>query len=273
MIDDNDVMARYIKLTVLATEKVGLLAAVWNIKVYSELFEIPLQLKSKTSNTKPATASTHNKIIDINAEKLTNNALTTVSNKGSISGTFIKSGDVSVSTDKDTGKKVFEFKKGALVLDQPVPKNLAWNGSFTVATWVKNPEISKEGEFLASWCDRHAFNLANSYNALVYNSGHYGAVAHLDGHFDMRYKSLPEANKWHHIVVTFDGVVEKIYVDGVLDNSQNMLLSSAIDNAKIIIGASDIGEHYSGFMASLEMYDYALRDEEIKKIMAETNPK
>jgi hypothetical protein len=52
-----------------------------------------------------------------------------------------------------------------------------------------------------------------------------------------------------------------------------MLLSSAIDNAKIIIGASDIGEHYSGFMASLRMYDYALDSEGIKKLMIETAPK
>ncbi|HEX9601469.1 MAG TPA: family 43 glycosylhydrolase, partial [Mariniflexile sp.] len=272
MIDDNNVLARYVKLTVLATEKVGLLAAVWNIKVYSDLFEIPLQLKNKASNEPPAAVSTHKKIIDITAEDLNTDVLTKVVNKGSISGIFSKVGDVSVSTDKDTGKKVFEFKKGALVWDQPVPKNLAWNGSFTIATWVKNPEISKEGEFLASWCDRHAFNLANSYNALAYNSGHYGAVAHLDGHFDMRYNTLPKANEWHHIVVTFDGVVEKIYVDGVLDNSQNMLLSSAIDNAEIIIGASDIGEHYSGFMASLRMYDYALNQHELNKLMQETKP-
>lgn len=273
MIDDNDVSARYIKLTVLATEKVGFLAAVWNIKVYDDLFEIPLQLKNKKSNTEPAVVSTHSKIIDITAEGLTINALTAVPNKGSISGAFVKVGDVSVSTDKDTGKEVFEFKKGALVFDQPVPKNLAWNGSFTVATWVKNPEIANEGEFLASWCNRREFSLANSYNALAYNSGNYGAAAHLDGHFDMRYKTIPKANEWHFIVLTFDGVVEKIYVDGVLDNSQNMLLSSAIDNAEIIIGASDIGENYSGFMASLQMYDYALSDEEIKKMMKETNPK
>lgn len=273
MIDDNDVSARYIKLTVLATEKVGLLAAVWNIKVYCDLFEIPLQLKNKKSNTEPAAVSTHSKIMDITAEGLTNNALPTVPNKGSISGAFVKVGDVSVSTDKEAGKKVFEFKKGALVLDQPVPKNLAWNGSFTVAAWVKNPEIAKEGEFLASWCNRREFSLANSYNALAYNSGDYGAAAHLDGHFDMRYRTIPKANEWHFIVLTFDGVVEKIYVDGVLDNSQNMLLSSAIDNAEIIIGASDIGENYSGFMASLQMYDYALNDKGIKKIMKETNPK
>tara|TARA_R110002050_G_scaffold202806_1_gene338033 strand:- start:32353 stop:34527 length:2175 start_codon:yes stop_codon:yes gene_type:complete len=273
MIDDNNVKARYIKLTVLGTEKAGLFAAVWNIKVYSDIFEVPLQLKNTTSAIPPAALSTHKKIVDISAEDVDGDVFTNISNKGSILGTFAKVGNVSISTNKKTGIKAFEFKKGALILDQPVPKNLAWNGSFTIATWVKNPEIAKEGEFLASWCDRHEFGLANSYNALTYNSSHYGAAPHLDGHFDMRYNTLPEANKWHHIVLTFDGVVEKMYVDGVLDNAQNMLLSSATNHAKIIIGASDIGEHFSGFMTSLQMYDYALSDNKITALLKETNPK
>lgn len=273
MIDDNTISARYLKLTVLGTEKTGLYAAVWNIKVYSSLFEIPLQLENKKSNVEPAAVSSHKMLISLDAvaEKQTA-SLTKVSNKGSLGGTFTKQGEVTLATD-DEGVKAIQFINGALVLDKPVPKSLAWNGSYTVATWVKNPEVDKEGEFLASWCNREKYNLANSYNALAYNSGHYGAAPHLDDHFDMRYKKLPEQNKWHHIVLTFDGVVEKMYVDGVLDNSQNMMLSSAIDKAKIIIGASDVGENYSGFMASLKMYDYALGKEEIISLMKHSAPK
>jgi len=273
MIDDNAVSARYLKLTVLATEKSGLYAAVWNIKIYSSLFEIPLQLQNKKSNVEPAVVSSHKMLIDLNVNnEKWNSPLTKLSNKGSIGGTFIKEGKVTLEKDNE-GVKAIKFANGALVLDKSVPKSLAWNGSYTVATWVKNPEVDKEGEFLASWCDRNQYNLANSYNALAYNSGHYGVAPHLDGHFDMRYKKLPEPNKWHYIVLTFDGVVEKIYVDGVLDNSQNMMLSSAINKAKIIIGASDVGENYSGYMASLQMYDYALTNEEVVKHFKETKIK
>lgn len=272
MIDDNDVKARYIKLTVLGTEKVGLYAAVWNIKVYSSLFDLPLPLKNVASKTLPAVKSNKKLLVDLDAGKISNSlSLNTISNKGTIGGTFAKSGDIFL--EKPDGIKAFHFKNGALTLDKPVPKSLAWNGSYTVATWVKNPEVAKEGEILASWCDRNEFNLANSYNALAYNSSNYGAAPHLDGHFDMRYNTIPEANKWHYIVLTFDGVVEKIYVDGVLDNSQNMLLSSAIDKAKIIIGASDIGENFSGFMASLRLYDYALSPEDLLQQMKQTKPK
>lgn len=269
MIDDNDVTARYIKLTVLATEKTGLYAAVWNIKVYSSLFDLPLKLKNAASKIVPAVKSTKKLLVDLDAGKISD--LNAISNKGSIGGIFTKSGDISL--EKSEGIKAFHFKNGAFTLDKSVPKSLAWNGSYTVAAWVKNPEIANEGEIIASWCDRTEFGLANSYNALAYNSGSYGAGVHLDGHFDMKFNKIPEANKWHYIVLTFDGVVEKIYVDGTLDNSQNMLLSSAIDKAKIIIGASDIGENFSGFIASLRMYDYALNQEDLLQLMKQTQPK
>ncbi|PXY42376.1 glycoside hydrolase [Flavobacterium cheongpyeongense] len=273
MIDDNAISARYLKLTVLGTEKTGLYAAVWNIKVYSSLFEIPLQLQNKKSNREVAAVSTHKMLLDLNVNNTKKSgSFTKLSNKGAIGGTFVKNGDVTIEKDNE-GVKAFKFTNGSLVLDQPVPKSLAWNGSYTVAIWIKNPEIAKEGEIIASWCDRTAYNLANSYNALAYNSSHYGAAPHLDGHFDMKYNKLPEANKWHHIVLTFDGVVEKMYVDGVLDNSQNMMLSSAIDKAKISIGASDIGENYSGYMTSLQMYDYALTKEEVVKHLKTTKIK
>lgn len=213
--------------------------------------------------------------MDLNlAKAASTETLAKLPNKGSAGGFFSKSGELQLLKDPETGVNAISFSKGALTLENiPVPQSLAWNGAYTVATWVKNPQVAKEGECLASWCDRTAFYLANSYNALFYNSSNYGAAAHLDGHFDMRYKKVPTENQWHHLVLTFDGVVEKIYVDGVLDNAQIMTLASAIDKAKIIIGASDVGEHYSGLMASLRMYDYALGELEIRKLLLQTKPK
>ena len=272
MIDDNNVTARYLKLTVLGTEKTGLFAAVWNMKVYSDLFEIPLQLQNKKSTEGPGQLNSKKVLASIDAKSISEDDLAKgYANKGSIGGAFIKSGDVSLTKDKK-GVTAFNFVKGALILDQPVPKSLAWNGAYTVATWVKNPTIEKGDECLFTWCDRRALGLPNSYTAMHYNSSVYGASAHLDGQYDLKYNTVPEANQWHYLVLTFDGVVEKIYVDGVLDNSHNMALSSQIENAKIRIGASDIGENFTGYMASLKLYDYALSSEEILKQMETTKP-
>ena len=264
MIDDNDVKARYLKLTVTGTEKQGLYAAVWNMKVYDHNFEIPLALSNKKSTVEPAINKKMGKILDLNLEGVSvNQPLKSLPNKGALGGVFKSTGDVKVQ--EVDGIKCLNFVNGALVSDQPVSSTLAWNGSYSVATWVNNPKIGKEGECLMSWCDRRAMRLANSYQALYYNSSNFGAVGHLDGHFDMKYKQLPKANEWHLIVVTFDGVVEKVYVDGVLDNAQNMTLSSAVKNASFRVGASDTGENYSGLMTSLKMYDYALTPAEIQK--------
>lgn len=273
MIDDNDVSARYLKLSVLAAEKTGLFAAVWNIKVYGSLFDIPLKLVNKPSTEGPGAPSTRQLLVNLDLDNVSaTGPLPSFPNKGSLGGIFTKSGEVSVGLDEE-GIKAINFVRGALTLTGvSVPRSLAWNGAFTVAAWVKNPTVKREDECLASWCDRNEFRLANSYNALFYNRGNYGAAAHLDGHFDMRYKKLPSENKWHNIVLTFDGVVEKIYVDGVLDNSQNMILASAVDKATIIIGASDEGENYSGYMTSLRLYDYALGAQEITELMAQTKP-
>ncbi|MDW7695994.1 family 43 glycosylhydrolase [Flammeovirgaceae bacterium SG7u.111] len=274
MIDDKNVAARYLKLTVLGTEKVGLYAAVWNIKVYKELFEIPLRLVNKPSAEEPAVRSKEELLVSLDLTNLSppDEPLKSIPNKGSVGGSFTKSGEVFL--EEAGGTKFLHFKKGALTLkDRAVPKSLAWNGAYTVAVWAKNPDINKADECLVSWCDREEFYLANSYNALFYNRSGYGAAAHLDGHFDLPYETLPTADQWHHIVLTFDGVVEKVYVDGLLNTSQNITLASATDSAKIILGASDVGENYTGYLASVQMYDYALSEKEVKKLMGKTKPK
>ncbi|HOQ58282.1 MAG TPA: family 43 glycosylhydrolase [Bacteroidales bacterium] len=272
MIDDKEVEARFLRLKVLGAEKTGIYAAVWNIKAYGSSFDIPLGLVNKASEAGPGAASKREMLLGFEIGKKSKaENLSSLPNLGTLGGNFTLRGEVSLGTD-DLGVQALEFTRGSLVLDVPVPQRLAWNGSFTVATWVRNPEVGREGDCLFSWCDRHALRLANSYNALFYNRGPYGAMAHLDGHFDMRYRNLPAENEWHHIVVTFDGVLEKVYVDGVLDNVQSMILASAVDRARFIVGASDVGEHFSGYMASLRMYDYALSPKELSKLMKKTRP-
>jgi len=272
MVDDNDVKARYIKLTVTGTEKQGLYAAVWNLKVFDSLFEIPLSIKNKRSVSSPAISNTRAMLLNLDLTKAAvDKPVISLPNAGTLGGVFKSIGELAIQKDEQ-GVKALKFGKGHLISDQAVPQQLAWNGSYTVAAWVKNPEVGKSDECLMSWCNRNALRLANSYNAMYYNSAGYGAAGHLDGHFDMKFNKLPKANEWHYLVLTFDGMVEKIYVDGMLDNEQNMTLSSAIKQAKFIIGASDEGENYSGFMATLKMYDYALGAEEIKKHWQQTRP-
>jgi hypothetical protein len=81
-------------------------------------------------------------------------------------------------------------------------------------------------------------------------------------------------NKWVHFVHTFDGSTQKLYLDGVLQNSASLSGSIQYDsnNTRIVIGADDNGGYnsgtgafHSGKLNQVKIYNRALSSEEIAK--------
>ena len=81
-------------------------------------------------------------------------------------------------------------------------------------------------------------------------------------------------NKWVHFVHTFDGSTQKLYLDGVLQNSASLSGSIQYDsnNTRIVIGADDNGGYNSGTGAfhigklnQVKIYNRALSSEEITR--------
>jgi hypothetical protein len=262
MIDDNESRARYVRLTVTGTEKAGLYAAVWNIRVYDTLFNTP-NIRNTGSMEGPGMLSTHSLLVDLDLGKIKNGAVVDqLPNKGTLGGKFMKHGNPVVKTID--GVKAIEFDGNAhLFLSEEAPASLAWNSPYTASVWVYNPEVGP-GECLMTWTSRRNM-LMGSYTALTYGTGHYGAVAHGDGYLDYPYKKLPEAGKWHHIVLTFDGMHEKVYVNGELNTQLPIMLF--VENSIIRIGASGHPEeNFTGYMAGVGLYDYALTELEVRKL-------
>jgi hypothetical protein len=114
--------------------------------------------------------------------------------------------------------------------------------------------------------------LQSTYAALMYGTGNYGAVAHGDGAVDMAYKGVPAKGQWHHILVTFDGALENIYVDGNL-NTQTPV-SLYVEKGDILIGASgEPTENFSGYIASARLYDKAMTQPEVVALMKSSQPR
>jgi len=269
MVDDANAVARYVKLTVTGTEKSGMLAAVWNLKVYDSLFEIP-SFRNKEMLAGPGTLSTKSLLVDFNAEKLKSGSiLSSVPNKGKLGGIFGKEGTPVIQSID--GVKAMKLDGSSfLKLSKKAPSNLDWNSAFTVSAWVFNPEIS-EGECLLVWNTRENM-LQSSYAALMYGTSPFGAVAHGDGAVDLAYKTVPEKGKWHHIVVTFDGVLENVYVDGKLNTQQP--ISLFVEKSDILIGASgEPAENFTGYIARAQLFDKALTADEVVRLMNDTKPK
>jgi hypothetical protein len=269
MIDDNSQKGRYVRLTVTGTEKAGMFAAVWNLKVYSDKFEVP-PYQNKKLNAEPASPSTNSFLVDFNASSENiGNVKQRIRNTGTLEGDFNAIGYPTIK-EIDNVKALFLDGKSYLELSEKAPKSLSWNSAFTACAWVKNPEIGY-GECLLSWNSRDDM-LQASYAAMMYEKGHYGAVAHGDGSVDVSFKALPDSSEWHFIAVTFDGMQESIYVDGKLD--RQIPINLFVKNDKILIGTTgEKRENFTGYIARIQLYDKYLKEEEINTLMVETKPK
>jgi len=262
MIDDNELTARYLRLTITGTEHSGMLAAVWNIKVYEERFELP-PFANKESAEGPGTTGTGSLLADFNAKD-------TVSmiNPGTLGGCFEPVGRLQIKIINDIKAAVFDGSN-YLRLSEPAPACLDWNSAFTASVWVYNPVVG-EGECLLVWNTRENM-LQSSYAALMYGSSRFGAMAHGDWAVDLPYDQLPDPGQWHHIAVSFDGVLENVYVDGKLNSQQP--LSLFVKASDILIGASgEPSENLTGYIARAQVFDKGFNSEEIRQLMLRTKP-
>jgi hypothetical protein len=152
------------------------------------------------------------------------------------------------------------------LFNQNAPNSLAWNSPYSVSCWAYNPDIS-DNETLIAWARRGGPN--STYAALYYGSNAtYGATGHW-AYTDMAYAGGPPvAGSWHHIAVTFDGLIEKLYVDNKLNRQmQKNLYVNA--NSPIYIGwSTDAAEYLTGSIASLKMYDYPLTTQDVATLYA-----
>jgi len=269
MIDDNSLQSRFVRLTITGTEKSGMYAAVWNIKVYDSLFDIP-QFQNRDVTNEIGIASSESKLVGLDINKLNVGDKTDgLMNEGTLGGKFIAAGNPIV-VETDGVKAVYFDGNSELTLSEKAPGSLGWNSAYTASSWVLNPDIA-DGECLMVWNSRENM-LMGSYTALGYGKGNYGAVAHGDGYIDLPFKQLPSAGKWHHIAVTFDGMIENVYVDGKLDTQ--LPLNLFVQNDSIRIGASgEPSENFSGYIANMQLFDNVFSSGEIVKLMEATRPK
>jgi xylan 1,4-beta-xylosidase len=268
MIDDNSVNARYLRITVTGTERSGMYAAIWNIKVFESLFEVPANQNQEIAD-EPGTVSTNRLLVDLNIDTTTFGTVADgLPNTGALGGTFLKTGKPTIAWI-DSVKSVFFDGKSYLRLSEIAPLSLDWNSAYTAAVWVYNPAVGN-GECLIVWNSRDNM-LQSSYSALMYGRGSFGAVAHGDGAVDLPYKPSPVKAQWHHIAVTFDGMLENVYVDGEL-NTQ-LPINLFVSRSTIKIGASGgSGENLTGYIANAQLFDSALTGQGVVDLMNATRP-
>lgn len=262
MVDDNAATARYVRVTVTGAEKQGLMAALWNVRVYEQRFEMP-DLVNKPSQNPPAVAANEELLVHLSVADCAEGVLdTTLHNMGSLKGRFLVKGFPLV--EQVDGRKGLKMDGHSyLELDRKAPPSLDWNGAYTVSARVFHPAPAK-GEGIITWTSR-ANMLQGSFAALMYGTGGFGAAAFGDAFVDMAYDSMPEPDRWHLITLTFDGMKAVLYVDG--RPVKELPLSLFVAGDKILIGTSGIQtEHFTSYLDDVRLYDRCLNEEEVARL-------
>ena len=143
--------------------------------------------------------------------------------------------------------------------------------AFTISAWVyKDRAINKENNIPLVSKGEQKYANENTPYMLYYDYDGYRPTLRLvnqDMEENLNSDIYFSYEKWHLLTVTLDGKTVKYYIDGVLkDNSvwEGGELFSSADNLFIGANISEESWYFNGVIDDLRIYDYALKDEDIK---------
>ena len=271
MIDHGDAKARYVRLTVTGHERNGLFPALWNIKVFSEGNDpFPANEQPFNKQASVAAADPSGLLFEINADNYQSGSvagriadLKTPSRGFNAVGTAVLIKDIE-------GRKAFVFNgTQKFESDFGLPATIKGNAPYSLSAWVLAQSTPNENECI--------IDVNESYNELSKiilgygTSPRSGITMHYGWYEDMGLSSLPTVNTWNHIVVTFDGYLEKIYLNGHLVKSKDIYLRVG-SSEKLTLGMKFDGEHpFRGALHSLSMYDIPLSENQVLELYQNIN--
>lgn len=189
---------------------------------------------------------------------------TAVDNWGNNDGTLVNSPTPITGIIDDA----FEFDGNNTTgsyIDIGAPADLNLTGaSITVEAWVYGESL----ESFDSVVSKTNSNWNEGYG-IYYNSG---TIRFFVSHYNQNMASINfSADKWHHIVGTYDGANVKIYLDateGTSDNYTGNISSNTGDSVFIAAGGNS-GYRWNGKIDEVKIYSEALPFSQIQKLYAE----
>lgn len=144
---------------------------------------------------------------------------------------------------------------------------------FTVEAWVYPEKVEVEWQTLVAKESEAAaernFGLYIAPGGLQIHASLYGEDCWTNFHFVSRDSLV--LNDWNHVAMTFDGIVIRMYLNGILDSEQ-VYGGGVCQSAQPIIfgGYPDIYSQFRGQMAEIHLWDHARSEQEISEGMYAT---
>ncbi len=263
-IDRGKRKARYLRLTITGRQKNGHFGGIWNIKVFAAktgfdpLPQYPA-LPDVTPEERAAQRGKSHVLVSINANDYPLDAsLTTISNAEG--GAFQSENPVQVVLQQ--GRQAFHFTGNQFFRsDFSLPPTLRYSAPYSVSAWVLNPEVAQiecVAMLMPTYHDLSTIELCNG------SDPQHGLMMH-NAHFENSGSPQITAlqGQWQHWVITYDGYMERHYLNGKKVGEKNMQLLLR-PQRYVQLGASLEGRNpFDGYLHRLQVYDRTLSPEEV----------
>ena len=267
MIDTGLTTARYLRIWVTGREMNGHFGGIWNVKVYASPNPAEKE-ESATSNAwkqrhadiaggAPGCEGTDAPIVSISA----------IDYPVGTQVTELKSGDYlfkgsPLTVELRDGRPAFHFNGSQCFRsNHGLPDCMNYSAPYTVEAWVLNPQVDRNECIVQLIPDRHDLSTVELCNG---SDPQNGLMMH-NATFENSGSPLisKHEGEWQHWVVTYDGYMERHYLNGTKVAEKNMMLVLR-PRGYIQIGASFEGNNpFNGYLHALNIYDRAITTEEV----------
>lgn len=234
----------------------------WCQHIAEIAFDATLQRENKPSVAAPRVGV----LVDINASNyVMGDAIGQLRNERGMSGHFTTQ-TTPLPVVLKNQRLAFEFDGSQwLHSDFGLPETVEGNSPYSISAWVMNPDLSDIE------CILDINQAGGELEKIVFGYGKddkAGIIAHHAGYEDMGLKSLKGSNGWKHVVATYDGFKERIYLDGKMVKEKDIVLRLPLSK-KAFIGKNFAGDNpFTGWLSSLTVYDTPLTPSEINQLYA-----
>ena len=268
MIDKGKGKARYLRITITDTQKNGHMPAIWNVKVWQKA---PL-LPNVSVESNDAYPGMHR--MDVEPAERTCSTL-------SFDVSQIAQGrqqpfDVTEVCGMRANKPLrARVKNGrwalffngsqSLSTTSSLPVEYRYNSPYTISAWL----LQTEGGAVQTVTSLSASRADLATTELRLGSDPQAGLVNHNGSFESY--GAPDAvsgavGQWHHWLVTFDGWMERVYLDGRLLHEQNNFLMLRPEG-QVTIGADAAGANFfKGYISSLSISPTATTAKEAARI-------
>ena len=250
------IKARYVKITFLESQKVGYAGALWNVKVFSTLED--RDVCEWPDFVEPEADGQW--LIDLRADDFrTGDTLWYLPNHGSMGGGFMPDGSFVADTMRHPvtlreidGRRCIPFDSTTVwASDFAMPHLWRDNVPYHLEADVFNPTIELNecvADFTSTHDELEKIMLVNGTEPRC------GLVNHYGWYEDVGWTEIASAaNRWQHIVVDFDGRIERVWLNGRLISEKDIQLMLK-PTQRVLLGRNAEGEWpFTGYLGSLKI--------------------